>query len=192
MRRIERASDLDLSAIVVCRDDEESAGHAVRRVATHLRGLGLRAEVIAVDEGSADNTLALLALCDVPSLQVVAGVGAGQGFVRGASLARGRALLLIDARTVAPLSALGYALERLAGGSDAVAVAGRYLVMRRLRTLRAHEALAHHRDAADVERRFLRRARALGLAVEVVAPRRRLSPWERLRESLLAPLASRA
>jgi len=187
-----RTSDLDLSAIIVCRDDEERVGHAVRRVAGHLGALGLRAEVLAVDEGSADNTLALLSLVDEPSLQVIAGVDDGEGFLRGAALARGRALLLLDARQAAPLAPLGYALDRLASGRDAVAVAERYLVLRRLRTLRALEALTHRRDAADLERRFLRRARGLGLSVEVLATRRRLTPWERLRESLLAPLASRA
>ncbi|MSP60740.1 MAG: glycosyltransferase [Myxococcales bacterium] len=186
--------DLDLTAIVACRDDDEHAGHTVRRIAAHLRQLGLRSEILAVDEGSADNTLALLALVrrEVPELEVVDGAGPGRGFIRGAELGRGRALLLIDARTETPLSALGLALRRIADERDAVAVGGRYLVLHRMRTLRAHESLLHRRDPADLERRFLRRARALGLAVDVPSSRgRALSPWARLRESLLAPLASR-
>lgn len=185
-------TDVDVTAVVACRDDEESCGHTVRRVAEHLRALGLRAEVIAVDEGSADNTLPLLALLSrsIPELQVIAGADPGRGFVRGAELARGRALLLIDASSEAPLSALGFALERIAAQRDAVAVGGRYLVLHRTRTLRAHDALLHRRDAAELERRFLRRARGLGLAVDLAAPRRKPTTWARLREALLAPIAS--
>jgi Glycosyl transferase family 2 len=185
-------TDVDVTAVVACRDDEESAGHTVRRVASHLRALGLRAEVLAVDEGSADNTLALLSLLRraLPELEVVAGAAPGRGFVRGAQLARGRALVLIDARSEAPLSALGFALQRVAGERDAVAVGGRYLVLHRTRTMRAHEALLHGRDPGELERSFLKRARSLGLAVDMAAPRRRPTPWARLREVLLAPIAS--
>ena len=49
-----------VTAIVVCRDDEERVGHVVRRLAAHLRSLRLRFQILVVDEGSADNTLALL------------------------------------------------------------------------------------------------------------------------------------
>jgi hypothetical protein len=189
-------TDVDVTAIVVCRDDEEVAGHTLRRVALHLRSLGLRGEILAIDEGSADNTLPLLQLLqrDLPELEVIAGVPPGRGFVRGAELARGRALLVAFGRSDAPLSALGFALERLAQRRDAVAVGGRYLVLHRTRTLRAHEALSHRRDPRELERRFVRRARALGLAVDLAARPRRAAGWARwakLREALLAPLASR-
>jgi hypothetical protein len=72
-----------------------------------------------------------------------------------------------------------------------VAVNGRYLVLHRTRTLRAHGALVHDRNADELERRFLRRARSLGLSVDVTAQRRPKAPWARLRETLLAPLAGR-
>lgn len=189
-----RDRDLDVTAIVACRDDEDQIGHMVRRLALHLRQLGLAAEIIAVDEGSADNTLALLALLkrEIPELTVVAGAASGRAYVRGIALARGRAVLLIDARSESPLSALGHALERLARGQDVVAIASRFLILHRTRTLRAHDALVHRRDAADLERRFLRRAASLRLVVGVAAPHhRRPSPWERLRTTLLSPLASR-
>jgi glycosyltransferase involved in cell wall biosynthesis len=184
---MESGHDLDLSVIVACRDDEERAGHTIRRVAAHLRRLELRAEIFAVDEGSADNTLPLLALLqrELPGLQVIAGAAVGRAFVRGAAVARGRALLLLDARSEAPLAALGHALERLARDRDAIAVAGGYLVLHRVRTLRAHGALVHHRDAGALVRRFVRRARLLGLAVDLGGVRRPASAWERLRAALL-------
>ena len=194
VRRMNKDLDLDLTVIIACRDDDERVGHCVRRVAEHLRHLGLRNEILAVDEGSADNTLPLLALLkrEIPTLSILAGTPSGRAFVRGVALARGRAVLLIDARSEAPLSAVGHALRRIGRGQDAVAIAGRYLVLHRTRTLRAHGSLAHRRDAADLERRFLRRAASLRLVVGIAATRRRApSVWERLRTTLLAPIASR-
>jgi hypothetical protein len=71
-------------------------------------------------------------------------------------------------------------------------VAGRYLVFRRTRAWRAFDALlVRPRRPALLERRFLRRARALGLDTEVTRPRRRpLLAWARLRASLLRPRVS--
>lgn len=186
-------TDVDLTAVVVCRDDDEVCGHTIRRISAHARSLGLRAEILAVDEGSADNTVPLLQLLrrELPELEVVTGAAPGRGFVRGAALARGRALLLVDARSDAPLAALGFALERLAQKRDAVLVGGRYLVLHRTRTLRAHSALTHRRDPRELERRLSRRARALGLAVDVAAAPRRgpFAVFRRLRQAILAPLA---
>ena len=186
--------DLELSALVVCRDDDETVGHAVRRLATHLDGLGLAYEILALDEGSGDNTLSLLALLrrEIPHLEVLPGVGRGRGFVRGAAVARGRSLLLLDGRSDAPLAALGFALQRLGGGDDAVVIAGRYVVLHRTRTLRLHGALVHHRDADELGRRVVHRGRRLGLRVDLEA-RRLPSPslLGRLRAAVLAPLASR-
>ena len=187
--------DLELSAIVVCRNDEERIGHLIRRLATHLRALHCHAEIIVVDECSGDNSLPLLALLrrDLPELKVLAGVPAGRGFARGAEVAQGRDVLLLDARSEAPLSSLGLGLSRLAEGLDAFAVHGRFLVARRAGVLRALGALAHRRDAHDLEHRFLRRARLAGLRVEVVgktvAP---ATPWRKLRQAILMPLAQRA
>ena len=193
-------SEVEFSAVVVCRDDEERAGHMLRRLAAHLRSLGLHFEILAVDEASTDNTLSLLSLLrrDLPELRVVAGVQPGRGYARGLRLAHGQAVLLVDARCEAPWSALGFALNRVGSGEvpgeagyDALAVSGRYLVVRRTRTLAAADALGHHRDALDLERRFMRRARALGLRVDVAASRARPGAWARLRQSILLPLASR-
>ena len=190
-------TDLDVTAVIVCRDDEEVIGHRIRRLSAHLQALGVRGEILAVDESSGDNTLPLLSLLrrELPALKVVCGVAPGRGFVRGAELARGRALVLLDARSEAPLSSLGFALARVSanGGHDAFAVHGRYLVLRRARALDAFDALSHRRDPRDLERRFLRRAKSLGLRVELAATRPEpATPWRKLRDAVLVPLASRA
>jgi hypothetical protein len=187
--------DLELTAVVACRDDEERVGHTVRRLATHLRGLRLPFEIIAVDEFSGDNTLTLLALLrrEIPELKVVPGAAPGRGYVRGAGLARGRAVLLVDARCEAPFAALGFALGRLAEGFDAAAVHGRYLVLRRARAMAAFDALAHRRDPVDLEQRFARRAASLGLKVHRAGrPATPATTWHRFRDAVLVPLASRA
>lgn len=192
---MKHAPEPDVTAIVVCRDDEERVGHLCRRLAAHLHALHLRGEILVCDELSGDNTLSLLGLLrrDLPELRVLAGVSPGQGFVQGARAARGRALVLVDARCEAPFSALGFALSRLADGWDAMAVHGRYLVLRRSRTEAAFASLHHRRDAHDLERRFLRRAGALALKVDRAGGRPpRPTPWHRLRDAVLVPLASRA
>jgi glycosyltransferase involved in cell wall biosynthesis len=182
-----------VTVVVRVRDDEERVGHVVRKVAAHLRGLRLRFEVLVADEGSGDNTVAVAALVhrDVPELEVMHSA-AGQGFYDACLRARGRSLVLYDARLEAPLAPLGFALGRLRDGADVVAVAGRYLVCRRTRAWRAFDALVtRRRRQRSVEQRFLRRARALGLQVAITTPpRRTLLPWARLRASFMRPRAS--
>lgn len=188
----------ELSAIVVCRNDEDHAGHTIGRLAAHLSQLGVRAEILAVDERSSDNTLPLLSLLgrELPSLRVIAGVAPGGGHRRGVEEAGAATVLLLEARCDSPLSAIGFALARLEGGLDAIAVHGRFLLLRRGRVRRLLAALVHHPHRAapaELHRRLLRRARALGLRVEVVAePRGESHPLARLRDALLLPIASRA
>jgi hypothetical protein len=108
----------------------------------------------------------------------------GYGYFLACQRARGRVVVLYDARSDAPLGPLGFALGRLRDGLDVVAVGGRFLVFRRTRSWKAFEALLHRSDPLDVEKRFLRRARGLGLACTVT--RLRPTPWARLRATLFA------
>ena len=181
---------IDLTAVIVAADDEERIGHTANRIGAHLRSLGLRFEILVVDEGSIDNTLALASLLrrSWPELEVMSS-SAGLGFYEGAQRARGRAVMLYDARTDATLAALGFGLGRLDAGLDVHAVSGRYLLMRRTRSWRTFDALAGvTRDPLDVERRVLRRARHLGLRCQTAATRRATS-WARLRRSFLPSFA---
>lgn len=167
----------------VC-DDEERVGHVVLRLARHVRALGLSFEILVADEGSGDNTLAVAALLKrvVPELEVLH-APPGRGYYDACARARGRAILLYDVRADAPLAGLGLALERLRAGTDVVAIGGRWLVFRRTRAWRAFDALTVRRDYASLERRFLRRARAISLTCELNHPRRR-TPWRVLRDTL--------
>ena len=68
-----QAPRLDLSVIVPFGDDEEVIGAAMRQLAAALRASGLTFEIIAVDEDSADNSHAVLALVrpEISELRVI-------------------------------------------------------------------------------------------------------------------------
>jgi hypothetical protein len=177
--------DCDVTFVLRTSDDEERVGHALRRAAAWLGAHRLRAEILVADEGSGDNTVAVAVMLK-PLLRELAVLHAapGAGFRDACQRARGRVVILADARTDAPLASIGYALGRLRDGLDVVALGGRYLVFRRTRAWRAFDALwIRRRDPAVIERRFVRRARALGLACAVTqrktdkAEKRR---WSRL------------
>lgn len=169
-------------------DDEERVGHVLSRIAQHLRSLERSFELLVADEGSGDNTLAVATLLRPTCAEIeILHAEPEEGYRDACARARGRAILLYDARSEAPLAPLGFALERLSEGLDVVAVDGTFLVLRRTRAWRAFDALVDKRDPRQLERRFLRRARSLGLKCEVT--HRRPSRWRKLRATLLAPLA---
>ncbi|HXU73423.1 MAG TPA: glycosyltransferase [Polyangia bacterium] len=172
--------DCDVTFIVRTLDDEERIGHVLGRIARYLGAHHLTAEIVVADEGSGDNTVAVAIMLRRRIREIaVLHTSPGCGFRDACQRARGRVIVLADARTDAPLGAVGYALGRLRDGLDVVALGGRYLVMRRTRAWRAFEALVGRRDPVAVETRFLRRARQLGLACTVTHRTRRKS-WLRL------------
>ena len=184
--------DCDLTVVIRVCDDEELIGHLLRRVAAHLRSLELSFEILVADEGSGDNTLAVATLLR-PTVREIEIMHAEPsfGFFDACQRARGRVVMLYDGRTEAPLSALGFALGRLRDGRDVVAVGGRFLVFRRTRAWRAFDALVTRRRRPRVlEKRFLRRARGLGLDCAVTHPKPRPFAWSRLRPAFLRPRVS--
>ena len=173
--------------IVAVGDDEDRVGHAIRKIVDHLRALGGKFEVLAVDEQSGDNSLALLALMkrQIPELHVLAGASAGEGFARGVAAARGRTLMLVDPRRDPQLGPLQWALGRIEAGRDAVLLKGHYVVARRLPSW---TALAQARGRGkDFERAFARKARSAGLTVEE-PPIAREKLWRALPRRLYARL----
>lgn len=172
--------DCDVTFIVRTCDDEERIGHVLGRIARYLAAHELSAEIVVADEGSGDNTVAVAVMLRRTIRQIVVlHAELGDGFRHACQRARGRVIVLADARTDAPLGPVGYALGRLREGLDVVALGGRYLVMRRTRAWRAFDALVGRRDAQAVQTRFLRRARQLGLSCTVTHRTRRRS-WLRL------------
>src|SRR5438093_1485214 len=112
--------DLVISIVLAVGDAEESIGRDTRRVAEHLRDLELPFEIIAVNDGCRDNSLAVLRLLDIPELRLCTADVEGRAFARGAAEASGETVVLIETgHGSCPLPALGWALGRLAAGMDA-------------------------------------------------------------------------
>ena len=63
----------DISVIVAFANAEEWIGQRIVALATHLRSMGRAFQILAVNDGSHDNSVAILALlaADVPELRVV-------------------------------------------------------------------------------------------------------------------------
>jgi glycosyltransferase involved in cell wall biosynthesis len=131
---------LGISVVLAVRDGEETVGREVRRIADHLHSRGVAFEIIAVDDGSRDNSVAVLRLlaAHMPELRLSASNARSSAFVRGAAEASGEIVLMAEAgRGGLPLAALGWALARLDAGRDAVVFRGRCIVARRLAALPA-------------------------------------------------------
>jgi hypothetical protein len=127
----------ELSVVLSIRDDEDLVGHQVRTITSHLESLGRSFEIVAVNDGSCDNSLAILELLSVrtPELRVIRSNCAGRAFLRGAAEARGAVVVFCEGSRPLFLAALGWALGRLEAGREAVILRGRYIVARRLLTL---------------------------------------------------------
>ena len=128
----------EVSVILPVGNHEDVVGHQVKAVTSHLRSLGRTCEVIAVNDGSRDNSLPILELlaARVPELRVVRASAAGRAFQRGAVEANGGILLMVVDPNRLPLAPLGWALSRLTAGRDAVMLRGRYVVGRAVATSR--------------------------------------------------------
>ena len=159
----------DVSVIMPFGDDEEAVGVAARRTAEHLRGLGVRFEILAIDEDSGDNSHAVLALlrAEIPELRVTHAPGRGRGVEVGASRAQG-AILLIATPDVASatLDGAGDACRRLlAGEGDAEIALARFTVAHRMRTLDVFRSL--RLAGAAMHRRIAKRLQLRNLSVRI-------------------------
>jgi hypothetical protein len=162
----------DISVVLAIRNDEETVGHQVRAIVAHLRGLGRSFEIVAVNDGSRDNSLSILNLLlpHVPELRLLSSNVAGRAFLRGASEARGNALILLEAHRPVSLAPLGWALSRLEAGREAVILRGRYIVARRLLALPI--IVRASGPGLLFEHVFERRAQDLGIDVVGSRPKR--------------------
>lgn len=155
----------EVTFVVAFRDDEERIGHQVRAIANHMASLGRVFEILAVNDGSRDNTLAMLELlrARMPQLRVLRANAAGRAFLRGTAEARGPIVVLSEAARPLFLGSLGWALGRIAAGREAVVLRGRYIVARRLMALPI--IVRATGPGLLFERVFEQRARDLGIDI---------------------------
>jgi hypothetical protein len=161
-------AEVDVSLLIPFADDEDRIGRMVRRLAGHLTGQELRHEILAVDEHSGDNSVALLGLLaqiELPQLQILT-AQPGRGFAAASARARGRVLWFCDvARHDAPLSPFARGYARLCDGQvDVILVEGRYALARRTRVAPVVESIVGREQR--FERRLRRRALLADLRVE--------------------------
>lgn len=182
-----KSHQTEVSLVLAVSDAEDCVGSDIRTFAQHMSRLGRSFEIVAVNEGSCDNSLAVLRLLEaqIPQLRVIYRDVSGRAFVRGMAEAQGQVVILASTEqrplTWAPL---GWAMGRLESGRDAVVLRNRYVVARRLPCL---PAVARARGASlSFERRF--ENQATGLALELVGQRRPASVLGDLAEALRAPL----
>ena len=165
------SSEPEISVVLAVANAEDKVGHQIRRVAGHLRRLGLSFEILAVNDGSSDNSLSIATLlaASVPELRVLTRNVSGRAFLRGTSEARGGIVVLLEASRTVSFAPLGWALSRLAAGREAVILRGRYIVARRLMALPV--IVRASGPGLLFEPIFERRAQELG--IDVVGSRRK-------------------
>jgi glycosyltransferase involved in cell wall biosynthesis len=160
---------VDVSIVLPFRDHEHLVGRATRHIAEHFSLLGHSFEILAVDEGSGDNSHAVLALLrqEIPQLRIVV----GRGYAEGAATAAGQALVLANLSAVTEdlTSSLSQAIARvLQGELDMQLVAEKLLVcQRRASLLLLAEGLTKRQRGP---RSLFRRGQARGLRIKSYGP----------------------
>lgn len=158
------SSTPEVSVVLPFRNHEEQVGRACRRLAEHFAGLSF--EIIAVNEGSTDNSQSVISLLrhEIPQIKLALSQGRGRGYAAGSARAKGGLLILLTPEMAAdrPLAPLARAVRRVSCGElDMVLVEQRLVVCRRNR---CDGLLQRRRQYQD--RLLVRRAQGRGLAVE--------------------------
>ncbi len=112
-------ADLEVSVVLPCLNEAETVGTCVTAALETMHRLGLRGEVVVVDNGSEDGS---------PEIARAAGArvvleprrGYGNALRRGAEEARGELLVMADADDSYDLSELGRFVDELRAGADLV------------------------------------------------------------------------
>jgi glycosyltransferase involved in cell wall biosynthesis len=118
-------SPASISVVAPVFDEEPNVAPLVRGIAAAVRPLGVPFEIVVVDDGSRDGTLAALRrlLPEVPELVVVAlrrNVGQTLALQAGFDRARGHAIVTLDGDLQNDPNDIPRLVERLAQGADVV------------------------------------------------------------------------
>lgn len=122
---------MDLSLIIPAFNEAQRIGPTLRRCQQFLAARPASFEIIVVDDGSTDATVALVAALasELPELRIVCAPtnrGKGHAVRLGMQAAKGRIRLFSDADGSTPIEELDKLLLALAAGAD-VAIGSRYL-----------------------------------------------------------------
>jgi dolichyl-phosphate beta-glucosyltransferase len=184
---------MELSLIIPAFNEAQRIGPTLQRVHRFLAARPASFEIIVVDDGSADDTLALVTALagELPGLRVLcspANRGKGHAVRLGMLAASGRVRLFSDADGSTPIDELDPLLQALATGAD-IAIGSRYRVVQLVllpgvadthcgfkaftAAAAAHIFTACTVDGWSFDLEVLARARAQGLRIQEVPVR-----WE--------------
>ena len=122
---------MELSLIIPAFNEAQRIGPTLRRVHQFLAARPARFEILVVDDGSTDDTVALVTAlaAELPGLRVLcspANRGKGHAVRLGMRAATGQVRLFSDADGSTPIEELDALLRALAAGAD-IAIGSRYL-----------------------------------------------------------------
>ncbi|HME70383.1 MAG TPA: glycosyltransferase family 2 protein, partial [Myxococcota bacterium] len=109
----------DISVIMPCLDEERTVGTCVTKALETMRKLGLRGEVVVIDNGSCDASAAIAARAGARVVMETRR-GYGSALMRGAEEARAPFIIMADADQSYDLGDLERFVERLRAGNDLV------------------------------------------------------------------------
>ncbi|MBF9221702.1 dolichyl-phosphate beta-glucosyltransferase [Hymenobacter ruricola] len=127
---------MELSLIIPAFNEAQRIGPTLRRAHRFLAARPARFEILVVDDGSTDDTVALVTAlaAELPGVRVLcspANRGKGHAVRLGMRAAAGRIRLFSDADGSTPIDELDPLLQALAEGAD-VAIGSRYLAASRV------------------------------------------------------------
>jgi len=125
------SSDLTLSVVIPAFNEEQRLGPTIEELAAFLDGHGWAYEILVVDDGSTDGTVALAHRIAAlrPAVRVLATApnrGKGHAVRVGMLAAKGAFVLMTDADGSTPASELPRLLRPLLLGRAAIAIGSRY------------------------------------------------------------------
>jgi dolichyl-phosphate beta-glucosyltransferase len=112
-----------LSVVIPAYNESTRIVPTIGAVATYCSNLGMPWELIIADDGSKDNTVAIVKKLGLANLRVLVAEhngGKGNAVRRGILAARGDYILFADADNSTPIEELGACLQKMAQGYDIV------------------------------------------------------------------------
>ena len=111
--------DLELSVVMPCLNEELTVGICVEKAVRTMQRLGITGEVLVVDNGSTDRSVAI---AEAAGARVVhqSLKGYGNALRKGFAEARGRYIIMGDCDDSYDFTDLGRFIERLRAGADVV------------------------------------------------------------------------
>jgi dolichyl-phosphate beta-glucosyltransferase len=132
------ASDYDLSIIIPAYNEELRLEKTIRIIADYRKRTALKAQIIIVDDGSRDKTVAIARalaseLGDAEVVVTGRNEGKGNAVKLGVKAARGRLVLFTDADNSTPIEELATLQKALETSGADVAIGSRYLKASRVK-----------------------------------------------------------